>query len=47
MKQRALKAVINLVEVSRLVNLHEHRVVEECVTLFNSNGKRQKTKLIQ
>ena len=48
--KRPLKAVINLVEVSQLVNLHElleHRVVEECVTLFNSNGKRQKAKLIQ
>ena len=52
-EQRALKAVINLVEVSRLVNLHElleHRVVEECLALFNSNGtyrKTQKSKLIQ
>ena len=41
MEQRALKAVINLVEISQLVGLHElldHRVVEECVALFNSNG---------
>ncbi len=53
MKQNALKAVIDLVEVSQLVNLHElleHRVIEECVALFNSNGsyrKTQKSKLIQ
>ncbi len=53
MEQNALKAVINLVEVSQLVNLHElleHRVIEECVALFNSNGsyrKTQKSKLIQ
>ena len=45
-EQQALKAVINLVEVSRLVNLHElleHRVVEECLALFNSNGTYRKT----
>jgi hypothetical protein len=53
MEQQALKAVINLVEVSQLVDLQElleHRVVEECVALFNSNGtyrKTQKSKLIQ
>ena len=53
MEQSALKAVIDLVEVSQLVNLPEllkHRVVEECVALFNSNGtyrKTQKSKLIQ
>ncbi len=53
MEQSALKAVINMVEVSQLVNLPElleHRVVEECVALFNSNGtyrKTQKSKLIQ
>ena len=53
MEQQAFKAVINLVEVSQLVDLHElleHRVVEECVALFNSNGtyrKTQKSKLIQ
>lgn len=53
MEQSALKAVINLVEVSQLVNLPElleHHVVEECVALFNSNGtyrKTQKSKLIQ
>ncbi len=41
MEQSALKAVINMVEVSQLVNLPElleHCVVEECVALFNSNG---------
>ena len=53
MEQSALKAVIDLVEVSQLVNLPElleHRIVEECVALFNSNGtyrKTQKSKLIQ
>ena len=54
MKQNTLKAVvIDLVEVSELVNLNElleHRVVEECMALFNSNGtyrKTQKSKLIQ
>ena len=53
MEQNALKAVIDLVEVSELVNLPElleHRVIEECVSLFNSNAtyrKTQKSKLIQ
>ena len=53
MEQTALKAVIDLVEVSKLVHLpelFEHRVVEECVAIFNSNGtyrKTQKSKLIQ
>ena len=53
MEQSALKAAIDLVEVSQLVNipeLLEHRIVEECVALFNSNGiyrKTQKSKLIQ
>ena len=53
MERDALKAVINLVEVSKLVDLTElleHRVVEECVALFNCNGtyrKTQKSKLIQ
>ena len=53
MEQSALKAVIDLVEVSQLVNLPElleHRVIEECVVLFNSNGtyrKTQKSKLIR
>ena len=53
MERTALKAVINLVDVSQLVDLPqllEHRVVEECMTLFNSNGtyrKSQKSKLIQ
>ena len=52
MEQSALKAVIDLVEVSQLVNLPElleHRVVEECVALLNSYGtyrKTQKSKLI-
>jgi len=45
--------VIDWVEVSRLIDLHElleHCVVEECVALFNSNGmyrKTQKSKLLQ
>ena len=46
MEQRALKAIINLVVISRLVDLHElleHRVVEECLALFNSNGAYRKT----
>ncbi|KAL7406745.1 hypothetical protein ABVT39_025594 [Epinephelus coioides] len=53
MEQSALTAVIDLVEVSQLVNLPElleHCVIEECVGLFNSNGtyrKTQKSKLIQ
>ena len=53
MERDALKAVINLVEVRKLVDLTElleHRVVEECVALFNCNGtyrKTQKSKLIQ
>ena len=53
MERNALKAVIDLVEVSELVNLPElleHRIVEECVALFNPNGtyrKTQKSKLIQ
>ena len=53
MERNALKAVINLVEVSELVDLNElleHRVVEECVALFNCNGtyrKTQKSQLIQ
>ena len=53
MECTALKALIDLVEVNQLVNLPElleHRVVEECVSLFNSNGtyrKTQKSKLVQ
>ncbi|CAJ1050849.1 hypothetical protein KUCAC02_009112 [Xyrichtys novacula] len=53
MERSALKAVINLVEDSKLVKfpeLLEHCVVEECVALFNPNGtyrKTQKSKLIQ
>ena len=46
MERDALKAVINLVEVSKLVDLTdllEHRVVEECVALFNCNGTYRKT----
>ena len=45
MEPNALKAVIDLVEVSQLVNLPElleHLVVEECVALFNSNGRRHR-----
>ena len=53
MEQTVLKAVIDLVEVSKLVHLPElleYCVVEECVAIFNSNGtyrKTQKSKLIQ
>ena len=53
MGRTALKAVINLVEISQCVDLpqlREHRVVEECMTLFNSNGTyrtTQKSKPIQ
>jgi len=53
MEHNALRAVIDLVENSQLVNLSEmlqHRVIDECVTLFNYNGayrKTQKSKLIQ
>jgi len=53
MEHNALRAVINLVENSQLVNLSElleHRVIDECVALFNCNGtyrKTQKSKLIQ
>ena len=46
MELNALKAVINLVEVSQLVNLPElleHSVAEEFVTLSNSNGTCRKT----
>ena len=52
-ERTALKAVIDLVEVSQLVDLSElleHRVVEESVALFNSNGtyrKTQKSQIIQ
>jgi hypothetical protein len=41
MERSTLKAVIDLVEVSELVGLPdllEHRVVEECMALFNCNG---------
>ena len=53
MERTALKAVINLVKVSQFVDLPqllEHRVVEECMVLFNPNGtyrKTQNSKLIQ
>jgi hypothetical protein len=53
MERSALKAVIDLVEVSQVVDLTElleHRVIEECVALFNSNctyRKTQQSKLIQ
>ena len=46
MERTALKAVINLVEVSQLVDLPqllEHRVVEECMVLFNSDGTFRNT----
>jgi len=52
-EQNALRGVINLVEDSQLVNLSElleHRVIDECLALFNCNGtyrKTQKSKLIQ
>ena len=45
MQRSALKAVIDLVEVSHLVDLAElleHRVVEECMAIFNSNGRHRK-----
>ena len=41
MGRTALKAVINLVDISQYVDLPqllEHRVVEECMTLFNSRS---------
>lgn len=53
MECSALKAVIDLVEVSQLVDLSElfeHRVIEESMALFNSNGtyrKTQKSNLLQ
>ena len=43
-----LKAMINLVEVSQLVvllQLLEHRFVEECVELFSSNDTQKKTQM--
>ena len=45
MEQKALKAVIDLVERSEIVDLNslfEHRVVEECTSIFNSNGTYRK-----
>ena len=45
MEQTALKAVINLVERSEIVDLNdllESRVVEECISIFNSNGTYSK-----
>ena len=53
MERSTLNAVINLVEVSQLVDLpelFEHRVVKECVALFNYNStyrKTQKSQLLQ
>lgn len=53
MERKAFNAVIDLVEVSELVDLTElleHRVVEECVSLFNYNTsfrKTQKSQLLQ
>ena len=47
MVQNALKAVVNLVEVSQLVDLPEvmkHCVIKECVPLFNSSGTYRKTR---
>ena len=46
MEWSALKGVINLDEVSQLVDLPEllaHRVVEECVALLYYNGTYRKT----
>ena len=45
MEQIALKSVIDLVERSEIVDLNdllEHRVVEECTSIFNSNGTYRK-----
>jgi len=45
MERSALRAGISLVKVSKLVDLAEllqHRVVEECMALFNSNGTYKK-----
>lgn len=42
MESRALASVVNLVDVSGLLSLSEvmkHRLTEECLTLFNANGK--------
>ena len=53
MGRTALKAVINLVEISQCVDLSqlmEHRVVEDCMTSLNPDGiymKTQKSKLTQ
>ena len=53
MEQNALKAVINIVENSQLINLTEllqYRVVQDCMAIFNPNctyRKTQKSKLIQ
>ena len=46
MESRALASVVNLVDVSGLLSLHElmkHRISEECLTLFNANGTFRKT----
>ena len=48
MEQNALRAVIDLVEDSQLVNLPElleHHVIDECLVLFNSTYRKiQKSK---
>ena len=52
MERQALACIVNLVEESGGVDLEEilqHRVTEECLSLFNSNGtmrKTQKSKLV-
>lgn len=52
MELNALKAVIDLAEVSQqldLADLREHRDVDECVASFNFNSsyrKTQKSKLV-
>jgi len=45
MEQSALRAVISLVEVSKLLDLTkllQHRVVEECMALFYSNTEKHR-----
>ena len=45
MGRTAVKAVINLVEISQCVDLPqllEHRVVDECMALFNSDATYRK-----
>ncbi len=48
MENRALAAVINLVDISGLLSLSEvlkYRLAEECLALFNVNGTFRKTSL--